>query len=145
MSTRVKSIVLLGCTLIAGILIGILGTSAWQHRRNAAIAEIRVQGGLMRQIEQIVEIESEEQREELMTVIRRAEQGFMRQRQHMSDSLAVYRQALAADLQRILGQEQWERVEEKLTRKRSKHSDRNSRFRRAPRNRDKSTQPSSKE
>ena len=136
MSTRVKSIVLLGCTLIAGILIGILGTSAWQHRRNVAIAEIRVQGGLMRQIEQIVEIESEEQREELMTVIRRAEQGFMRQRQHMSDSLAVYRQALAADLQRILGQEQWELIEEKLTRRRSRHSDRNSRSRRSPRNRD---------
>lgn len=136
MSTRVKSIVLLGCTLLAGILIGILGTSAWQHRRNAAIAEIRVQGGLMRQIEQIVEIESEEQREELMAAIRRAEQGFMRQRQHMSDSLAVYRQALAADLQRILGQEQWERVEEKLTRRRSRHSDRNSRSRRSPRSRD---------
>ena len=136
MSTRVKSIVLLGCTLIAGILIGILGTSAWQHRRNTAIAEIRVQGGLMRQIEQIVEIESEEQREELMAAIRRAEQGFMRQRQLMSDSLAVYRQALAADLQRILGQEQWERVEEKLTRRRSRHSDRNSRSRRSPRNRD---------
>ena len=136
MSTRVKSFVLLGCTLIAGILIGILGTSAWQHRRNAAIADFRVQGGLMRQIEQIVEIESEEQREELMTVIRRAEQGFMRQRQHMSDSLAVYRQALAADLQRVLGQEQWERVEEKLTRRRSRHSDRNARSRRSPRNRD---------
>lgn len=90
----------------------------------------------MRQIEQIVEIESEEQREELMTAIRRAEQGFMRQRQHMSDSLAVYRQALAADLQRILGQEQWERVEEKLTRRRSRHSDRNSRSRRSPRSRE---------
>ena len=136
MSTRVKSFVLLGCTLIAGILIGILGTSAWQHRRNTAIADFRVQGGLMRQIEQIVEIESEEQREELMTVIRRAEQGFMRQRQLMSDSLAVYRQALAADLQRVLGQEQWERVEEKLTRRRSRHSDRNARSRRSPRNRD---------
>ena len=136
MSTRVKSIVLLGCTLIAGILIGILGTSAWQHRRNAAIAEIRVQGGLMRQIEQIIEIESEEQREELMIAIRRAEQGFMRQRRLMSDSLAVYRQALAADLQRILGQEQWERVEEKLTRRRSRHSDRNTRSRRSPHGRD---------
>ena len=90
----------------------------------------------MRQIEQIVEIESEEQREELMVVIQRAEQGFMKQRQLMADSLAVYRQALVADLQRILGQEQWERVEARLTRKRSRHSDRNTRSRRSPRNRD---------
>lgn len=90
----------------------------------------------MRQIEQIVEIESEEQREELMIVIQRAEQGFMKQRQLMADSLAVYRQALVADLQRILGQEQWERVEARLTRKRSRHSDRNTRSRRSPRNRD---------
>lgn len=136
MSTRVKSFVILGCTLIAGILVGILGTSAWQHRRNTAISEIRVQGGLMRQIEQIVEIESEEQREELMIVIHRAEQGFMRQRQLMADSLSVHRQALAVDLQRILGQEQWERVEEKLTRKRSGHSGRNTRSRRSSRKRD---------
>lgn len=90
----------------------------------------------MRQIEQIVEIESEEQREELTIVIQRAEQGFMKQRQLMADSLAVYRQALVADLQRILGQEQWERVEARLTRKRSRHSDRNTRSRRSPRNRD---------
>lgn len=136
MSTRVKSLVILGCTLIAGILVGILGTSSWQHRRNTTIAEIRVQGGLMRQIEQIVEIESEEQREELMIVIQRAEQGFMRQRQLMADSFAVHRQALVADLQRILGQEQWERVESRLTRKRSRHSDRNTRSRRSPRKRD---------
>ncbi len=136
MSTRVKSLVILGCTLIAGILVGILGTSAWQHRRNTTIAEIRVQGGLMRQIEQIIEIESDEQREELMIVIQRAEQGFMKQRQIMADSLAVHRQALVADLQRILGQEQWERVEARLTRKRSRHSDRNARSRRSPRNRD---------
>lgn len=90
----------------------------------------------MRQIEQIIEIESEEQREELIIVIQRAEQGFMKQRQLMADSLAVHRQALVADLQRILGQEQWERVEARLTRKRSRHSDRNTRSRRSPRKRD---------
>ncbi|MCY4673056.1 MAG: hypothetical protein OXD43_04700 [Bacteroidetes bacterium] len=145
MSTRVKSFVILGCTLIAGILVGILGTSAWQHRRNVAIAEIRIQGGLMRQIEQVIEIESEEQREELITVIRRAEQVFMEQRRRVADSFAVHNQALVADLQRILNPEQWERVEARLTRRRSKHSDRNARTRRHSRDRDSPVQTSPKE
>ncbi len=99
----------------------------------------------MRQIEQTIEIESEEQREELMIVIRRAEQGFLRQRRLMADSLAVHRQALVADLQRILGQEQWERVEARLTRKRSRRSDRNTRTHRSPHKKSSPSNPPSKE
>ncbi len=117
MSTRVKSLILLGCTLIAGIAIGILGTGAWQHRRNVTLSETRVQGGLTRHIERIIHFENEDQRSEVRAIVHRAEQSFMQQRQSMSDSLAVHRQILVADLQQALTPEQWQQLETWLDRK----------------------------
>ena len=111
MSTRVKSLVVLGCTLIIGIAIGILGTSTWQHRRNVALSETRIQGGLTRHIERVIDFQDEEQLAEVRTIVRRAEQSLMQQRRRMIDSLTVHRQALITDLQEVLTPEQWQRLE----------------------------------
>ncbi len=111
MSTRVKSLVILGCTLIIGITIGILGTSTWQHRRNVTLSETRIQGGLMRHIERVIDFQDEEQLTEVRTIVRRSEQSLRQQRRRMIDSLAVHRQILIADLQQVLTPEQWQRLE----------------------------------
>ena len=91
MSTRVKSLVVLGCTLIIGIAIGILGTSTWQHRRNVALSETRIQGGLTRHIERVIDFQDKEQLAEVRTIVRRAERSLMQQRRRAIDSLAVHR------------------------------------------------------
>ncbi len=132
MSIRVKSVILLGCTLIVGIMIGILGTSTWQHRRNTTLAETRIQGGLMRHIEQFIEFEDEEQREEVIAVIRRAEQAFLQQRKHMADSIAIHRQTLLADLKKILNPDQWQYLEARLDRERKRQMRRRGRKERHP-------------
>ncbi len=116
MSTRVKSLVILGCTLIIGIAIGILGTSAWQHRRNVTLSETRIQGGLMRHIERVIDFQDEEQLTEVRTIVRRSEQSLMQQRRRMIDSLAVHHQILIADMQQVLTPEQWQRLEAWLDR-----------------------------
>lgn len=116
MSTRVKSLVVLGCALIIGVAIGILGTSAWQHRRNVALSETRIQGGLTRHIERVIDFQDEEQLAEVRTIVRRAERSLMQQRRRMIDSLAVHRQILIADLQQVLTPEQWQRLEAWLDR-----------------------------
>ncbi len=121
MSTRTKSIVILACTLMCGILIGALGTSTWQHRRNVVVVETRRPGGLMRQIERIIEIQDETQRQEVKIILSRAEQSFMLQRKRMIDSLTVHRQLLLRDLEQILEPDQWQQLEAWLNRKRKLH------------------------
>ena len=118
MNSRVKSFLILGCTLMVGIIIGILGTSTWQHRRNVTLSETRIQGGLLRHIERIIDIENEGQRTEVKAVIRRTEQSFMRQHSRMVDSLSLYHEHLMTDLKQILSSDQWERLESRLARKR---------------------------
>ncbi len=111
MSTRVKSLVVLGCTLIIGVAIGILGTSTWQHRRNVTLSETRVQGGFARHIERVIDFQDEEQLAEVRAIVRRAEESLMQQRRHWIDSLTVHRQILIADLQQVLTPEQWQHLE----------------------------------
>ncbi len=111
MSSRVKSYLIIGCSVIAGVAIGILSTSAWQHQRSISLAETRLQGGLFRHIDGIIEIQDETQRTEVKTALRRAEQSFMRHRKRMADSLAVDHQILIDDLKQILRTDQWEEVE----------------------------------
>ena len=127
MNTRIKSFLLLGCTLIAGITIGILGTSTWQHRRNVTMSETRIQGGLARHIERVIELQDEDQLQEVRATIRRAEQSFMQQRKRMVDSLALHRQILLADLEQILTPNQWERLEAWLNRERKQQTRRRDR------------------
>jgi len=144
MNTRIKSLTLLGCTLIAGIMIGILGTSTWQHRRNAALHEARAQGGLMRHVERIIKFHDEKQLTEARTVIHRAELSFMQQRKRMVDSLAHQNQILLAELEQILTPDQWQRLEMWMSReqkhrkqRRDRHEKRSERHmhRRSPPNR----------
>lgn len=111
MSTRVKSLVVLGCALIIGVAIGVLGTSTWQHRRNVALSETRIQGGLARHIERVIDFRDEEQLAEVRAIVHRAEESLMQQRRSWIDSLTVHRQILIADLQRVLTPEQWQRLE----------------------------------
>ncbi|MXZ17914.1 MAG: hypothetical protein F4069_03755 [Rhodothermaceae bacterium] len=127
MSTRVKSLVVLGCTLIIGIAIGILGASTWQHRRNVALSETRIQGGLTRHIERVIDFQDEEQLAEVRTIVRRAERSLMQQRRRAIDSLAVHRQILIADLQQVLTSEQWQRLEAWLDREQKHRRDRRDR------------------
>jgi len=116
MSSRVKSYLVIGCSVIAGAIIGILITSAWQHQRNVSLAETRLQGGLFRHIDRIIEIQDETQRTEVLTAIRRAEQSFFQHRKRMADSLAIDHQILIDDLKSILETDQWEKVETWLER-----------------------------
>ncbi len=111
MSSRVKSYLVIGCSVVAGVAIGILSTSAWQHQRSISLAETRLQGGLFRHIDGIIEIQDETQRTEVKTALRRAEQSFMRHRKRMADSLALDHQILIDDLKQILRTDQWEEVE----------------------------------
>ncbi len=116
MSTRVKSLVILGCTLILGVIIGILGTSSWQHQRNVALSQTRIQGGLTRHIERVIDFQDEEQLDEFRIIVRRAEQSLMQQRRQMIDSIAVHRQILITELQQVLTPEQWQNIETWLER-----------------------------
>lgn len=127
MSTRVKSLVVLGCALIIGIAIGILGTSTWQHRRNVALSETRIQGGLARHIERVIDFQDEEQLKEVRAIVRRAEESLMQQRQHWIDSLTVHRQILIADLQQVLTPEQWQHLEAWLDREQKHRRNRRNR------------------
>ncbi len=120
MSPHTKSILILVCTLAAGVLIGSLGTSAWQHRRNVEVYETRRPGGLVRHIERVIEIEDDAQRQAINAILVRAEQTFMLQRRRMMDSLAVHRQLLLSDLEQILEPDQMQRLEAWLSRERTK-------------------------
>ncbi|MCY4158140.1 MAG: hypothetical protein OXE92_03895 [Bacteroidetes bacterium] len=128
MSTRVKSFLLLGITLIVGIAIGILVTSAWQHHRNVALANTRIQGGMMRHLERIIEFSDEEQLTEVKMVLRRAEKSFMQQRRRMVDSLAFQHQILLEDLEQILTPDQWQRLEAWMDQRQNRQKRRTDRY-----------------
>jgi len=116
MSSRVKSYLVIACSVLAGAIIGILGTSAWQHHRNVSLTETRLHGGLFRHIDRIIEIHDETQRSEIQAALLRAERSFYRHRRQMVDSLAFDQQILIDDLQRILRTDQWEEVKTWLER-----------------------------
>ena len=117
-----KSIALLIGVLCVGIGLGALGTSTLQHRRMAALREARQQGGLMRALERVVEIEDEGQRASIEVILHSAETDFRAVRRTCSDSLAVYREALMADLREVFTPEQRETLDQWLQRDRERRS-----------------------
>ncbi|MDE2731922.1 MAG: hypothetical protein OXM02_11690 [Bacteroidota bacterium] len=118
MSTRVKSILLLTITLVVGILLGIVATSALQHRRMAEIRQVRERGGIMRMLEQAIEFESDAQKQQVEEILEGAESSFRSLRRAYSDSMRTYRESLMNSLNEVLTLQQIEQMEEHLTRRR---------------------------
>ncbi|MDE2957018.1 MAG: hypothetical protein OXU68_08450 [Bacteroidota bacterium] len=118
MSTRVKSILLLTITLVVGILLGIVATSALQHRRMAEIRQVRERGGIMRMLEQAIEFESDAQKQQVDEILEGAESSFRSLRRAYSDSMRTYRESLMNSLNEVLTLQQIEQMEEHLTRRR---------------------------
>jgi len=127
MSSRVKSVLLLCSAVIAGGIIGVLASSAWQHHRNMTLVDVRSSGGLYRHVDQIIEFQDEDQRQQVRNALRRGELSFMRHRRRMVDSIAFDQQILIDDLHQILNPDQLRRVEGWLDRRRSKHKRRGDR------------------
>jgi len=117
MSTRVKSILLLTITLVVGILLGIVATSALQHRRMAEIRQVRERGGIMRMLEQAIEFESDAQKQQVEEILEGAESSFRSLRRAYSDSMRTYRESLMNSLNEVLTLQQIEQMEEHLTRR----------------------------
>ena len=127
MSSRVKSYLLLGFAVIAGGVIGIVVTSAWQHHRHMILVDARHPDGLYRHMDRIIEFNDENQRQQVRLAIQRGQQSFIRHRIRMIDRLAYDRQILMDDLQLILDPNQLRRVERWLDRRRSGHQRRGNR------------------
>lgn len=99
MNYQVKSFLILSCILTIRIIIDRLSTSTWQHRRSIALSEIVIQGRLLRHIERIIDIHSEEQRTEQSLYTAAQKHGGQ-------SSLSFYRQHLMTNL----SSDQWQRL-----------------------------------
>jgi len=118
MTTRVKSAILLVVTLIIGGVIGALLQAQLTEKRFDRIESLRSNRGLARMIERSIEFESPEQREQVLDIVddagKRLFENMQRNRRDARAILDSTRERLAE----ILTEEQMEKLEEQLTRRR---------------------------
>ncbi len=121
---NIRATVLLGVisTLIAGILIGSLGTSALQARRAEQIREVRDRGGVARYLARALKTSQDSLDVELRATIEKAEMRFREVRRMCGDSLESVRLAMMDDLSNQLTPAQLERLEAGRERDRSRKS-----------------------
>ncbi len=106
-----KSLLMLGAMLLAGILLGVSGTSMLHNHRAAELQKARQSGGVMRMIQGVVGVESESQRLQIQEVAERSEQRFSAARRVCGDLFATQRDSMVTSLRTVLTTEQQEKLD----------------------------------
>ena len=123
MNARTKIILSLIGTLIAGILIGSLGTSALHNQRAERLRKMRDRGGVTRYLARVLETDQDSLNAELRATIEEAEERFREIQRLYRDSLDTARTSMMDDLRKQLTPAQIERLEAKRKRgRRNGHS-----------------------
>jgi hypothetical protein len=111
MTTRVKSALLLGATLLIGVILGGVLNAWMAERRFERVGYFRSEQGFARHIEEAIGTTDASQREAVKAILKRSA---ARMREHMESSQAEGRRILdstRAELAKVLTPEQLERLD----------------------------------
>jgi len=114
MTASTKSVLMLLSTLLIGILLGSLITGAVNNRRMRNLAEMRSARGLAFHFEEVVQPESEEQREAIRAVLDEAAPKFSAAMQESRERMRALTDSVRAELDPLLTDEQRKRLEERM-------------------------------
>lgn len=113
MKAQTKSAVLLLATLVVGILVGALATSAIINNRVDEIRQLRGRGGMTGLlIDQVIQPTDDAQREKIEAILKQSEPGFEGARRQMFEAMEANRDSLRAELAAVLTPEQTARLNE---------------------------------
>ena len=119
MKAQTKSAWLLFATLVVGVLIGVLGSSALQNRRAEQIREtFERHGGMTDLFEEVIQPTDEAQRAQIRAVLEQTETRFRDARRECRDHFVAARDSVRANLNALLTPDQQTRLDEWLKRDR---------------------------
>lgn len=110
MTDRTKSALLIGGTLLIGMIIGGLFNAALVNRRFSEVARFRSPGGLALRIEEVIQPESEEQAEAIRAVLDGAAPKFMEAFEESRTRIRALTDSIMGELEVILTDEQMDRL-----------------------------------
>ena len=112
MTTKTKSVLIILGTLLVGVIIGGLATSAIFSQRVGAIQALRMQGGLVHYLENVIEPVDESQREQIQALLESTGERQMEMRRNMFDENRAIFSEMRNELDEILTEEQKSRLRE---------------------------------
>ncbi len=113
-SPRTKSILLLVCTLLLGVLLGAVLNTWLAQERFERIQALRSAQGFERMVERSVAPVSDEQSEQISIVMEEWGPRIVQQRREHRRETRALMDSVRTDLRPILSDEQMERLEERL-------------------------------
>jgi len=114
MTDRTKSALLIGGTLVLGMIVGGLFNAALVNRRFSEVARMRSPGGLAGRIEQVIRPESEEQAEAIRAILDEVEPRFMAAFDESRIRIRSLTDSVMVELATVLTEEQMERLRDDL-------------------------------
>ncbi|MFQ5571182.1 MAG: hypothetical protein ACE5G0_16000 [Rhodothermales bacterium] len=114
MTPRTKSILLLGGTILIGMLLGALINGMVMRQRLEQIGELGTPSGLFFVLEDAVRLEDEAQRRAIRAVLEEAAARAMDIREHSRREMHNLRDSIRAELVPLLSEDQLERLEARL-------------------------------
>ncbi len=123
MTVQLKSALILGTTLVVGILIGALATGAWTRHRMRQLNTMRTQPGLVHAVERTVQPTDSVQARAVREAVRRTADRIGAINRRNRGEIAAQFDSLQAELRPILTDEQMQRLVEARARSRQRYRD----------------------
>jgi len=114
MTDRTKSALLIGGTLVLGMIVGGLFNAALVNRRFSEVARLRVPGGLAGRIEEVIQPENEEQAEAIRAVLDEFEPRFIAAFDESRTRIRVLTDSVMGELGAVLTEEQMDRLQQDI-------------------------------